>query len=233
MAPTFQPHPITARRLGWSPLRESSDHHPFNRSFQACSLSLQGWGLISPTARNVLTRPPIGTPRRANSPGEGLLILFTSRYGSGQGCPLLRASNEHSFTVRALRARRAPGRSLPTLLRPRVARAQEIVSPYPLGFRTHLYIEQFDFPMEMTPFDFQIFSRARYVPVMLAQLSRDIFLFKRIAGVPKRVIRLCEEWIDRWSCRLGCGPNRARLQRKARLSRIDDGSRCHDHQSFD
>ena len=33
--------------------------------------------------------------------------------GSGRGCPLLRASNEHSFTVRVLRARRAPGRSLP------------------------------------------------------------------------------------------------------------------------
>jgi hypothetical protein len=36
--------------------------------------------------------------------------------GSGQGCPLLRASNQHSFTVRVLRARRAPGRSLPILL---------------------------------------------------------------------------------------------------------------------
>jgi hypothetical protein len=47
--------------------------------------------------------------------------------GSGQGCPLLRASNEHRFTVRVLRARRAPGRSLPILLRPRVARAQETI----------------------------------------------------------------------------------------------------------
>jgi hypothetical protein len=33
--------------------------------------------------------------------------------GSGQGCPLLRASNEHILIVRVLRARRAPGRSLP------------------------------------------------------------------------------------------------------------------------
>jgi hypothetical protein len=32
--------------------------------------------------------------------------------GSGQGCPLLRASNEHILIVRVLRARRAPGRSL-------------------------------------------------------------------------------------------------------------------------
>jgi hypothetical protein len=39
--------------------------------------------------------------------------------------------------------------------------------------------------MEMTPLDFQIFSRARDVPVMLAQLSRNIFLFKRIAGIPE------------------------------------------------
>ena len=35
----------------------------------------------------------------------------TSLERSGQGCPLLRASNEHCFIVRVLRARRAPGRS--------------------------------------------------------------------------------------------------------------------------
>src|SRR4029079_1387330 len=46
------------------------------------------------------------------SPGEGLPVRHTSLKGSGRGCPLLRASNEHSFTVRVLRARRAPGRSL-------------------------------------------------------------------------------------------------------------------------
>ena len=33
--------------------------------------------------------------------------------GSGQGCPFLRASNEHILIVRVLRARRTPGRSLP------------------------------------------------------------------------------------------------------------------------
>jgi len=77
-----------------------------------------------PTARIFLTRPPTGTPRRAISPGEGGPISFISREGSGQGCPLLRASNEHIPIVRVLRARRAPGRSLPILLRPRVARAQ-------------------------------------------------------------------------------------------------------------
>ena len=38
-------------------------------------------------------------------------------------CPSLRASSDHRFIVGALRARRAPGRSLPLLLRPRVPRA--------------------------------------------------------------------------------------------------------------
>ena len=41
----------------------------------------------------------------------------------------MRASNEHSFTVRVLRARRAPGCALPILLRPRVARAKETNGP--------------------------------------------------------------------------------------------------------
>ncbi len=39
---------------------------------------------------------------------------FPFSKGSGQGCPLLRASNEHIHIVRVLRARRAPGHSLPT-----------------------------------------------------------------------------------------------------------------------
>jgi hypothetical protein len=33
-------------------------------------------------------------------------------------------------------------------------------SPSPLSFRPHLHIQQLDFPMEMTPFDFQFFSCA-------------------------------------------------------------------------
>jgi len=49
----------------------------------------------SSTARNVLTHPPAGTPRRALSPGEGFPVRQTSIQGSGRGCPLLRASNEH------------------------------------------------------------------------------------------------------------------------------------------
>src|SRR5437870_9099084 len=60
----------------------------------------------SPTARNFLTLPPTGTPRRAISPGEGLPIFPTSPPGERPDCPSLRASDEHSFIVRVLRARR-------------------------------------------------------------------------------------------------------------------------------
>jgi hypothetical protein len=65
-----------------------------------------------PTARNILTRPPTGTPRRAICPCEGLPISYVSLGGSDRGCLLLRASNEHRFIVRVLRARKAPGHSL-------------------------------------------------------------------------------------------------------------------------
>jgi hypothetical protein len=44
-----------------------------------------------------------------------LRLLTPLLKGVAEGCPLLRASNEHSFTVRVLRARRAPGRSLSIL----------------------------------------------------------------------------------------------------------------------
>jgi len=81
----------------------------------------------SSTARSFLTHPPSGKyfsptlpsdcfaidfPWRASSPGEGLPTLYSSFKGSGRGCPLLRASSDHCFIVGALRARRAPGRSL-------------------------------------------------------------------------------------------------------------------------
>jgi hypothetical protein len=60
----------------------------------------------SHTARSFVTRPPTGTPRRAISPGEGLLIFSTSPSGERPDCPSLRASDEHRFIVRVLRARR-------------------------------------------------------------------------------------------------------------------------------
>jgi hypothetical protein len=42
------------------------------------------------------------------------------------------------------------------LLRARVPGAQDQrgCPSIPLSFRTHLYIQQFDFPVEMTPLDF-------------------------------------------------------------------------------
>jgi hypothetical protein len=52
-------------------------------------------------------------PLRASN--EDPPTSYTSLKGSDQGCPSLRASNEHSFIVRVLRARRVPGRSLPLL----------------------------------------------------------------------------------------------------------------------
>jgi hypothetical protein len=51
--------------------------------------------------------------------------LSTSLHGSGQGYPRLRASDEHRFIVRVLRARRAPGRSLIILRRARVPGAKD------------------------------------------------------------------------------------------------------------
>jgi hypothetical protein len=59
-----------------------------------------------PTARSFRTRPPTGTPRRAISPSEGLPISLTLCSGEQPDCTSLRASNEHRFIVRVLRAQR-------------------------------------------------------------------------------------------------------------------------------
>ena len=95
-------------------------------------------GLAVPQrARNFLTRPPTGTPRRASSPCEGsprprvaraqgiarlpffpFFFLYSSSRvlkGGGQGCPRLRASNEGLPRPRVLRAKRAPGCSRSSL----------------------------------------------------------------------------------------------------------------------
>jgi hypothetical protein len=70
----------------------------------------------SSSARNFLTRPPsdcfaIDFPGRAINPCEDLTPPHTSLKRSSRGCPFLRASNEHSFSVRVMRARRSPGYS--------------------------------------------------------------------------------------------------------------------------
>ena len=84
--------------LGHSPLHQSTMHD-----------------LINDPSKLTRSRFPIWHPWsvRLRASNEASQFLYTSRQGSGRGCPLLRASDEHSFIVRVLRARRAPGRSLP------------------------------------------------------------------------------------------------------------------------
>jgi len=62
---------------------------------------------VSPRQGAGLVEPPLCVPNK------DIPIPPASLKGSGPGCPLLRASNEHIPIVRVLRARRAPGRSLP------------------------------------------------------------------------------------------------------------------------
>ncbi len=105
---------------------------------------LKGWPDWSPTARNFLTRPPTGTPRRATSPSEGLLFpSLHHRTFSPKGVAGL------SFTARIGRAQFHRARSASKkdglaapfhiFLRPRVARAKETnglpVPPTPGGAR--------------------------------------------------------------------------------------------------
>ena len=73
-------------------------------------------GVVS-TARNIPPAQPTAAwqpfIRDALFQQRGSFSSLCLSLGSGQGCPLLRASDEHSFIVHVLRARRAPGRSLP------------------------------------------------------------------------------------------------------------------------
>jgi hypothetical protein len=74
---------------------------------------------------------------------EGLSILYASLEGSGRGCPLLRASNEHPFH-RARSASKKGTWPLPLiLLRPRVARAREHPShATSLRFYHYIYVRR-------------------------------------------------------------------------------------------
>ena len=87
-------------------LRASNEHIPIVRVLEQKTTRIFTI-FLSPSLGVAWLNPPL----RASN--EGHLILSTSLKGSGQGCPLLRASNEHIPIVRVLRARRAPGRSLP------------------------------------------------------------------------------------------------------------------------
>src|SRR5437660_317566 len=85
-------------------LRASSDPHPSNRSFQARSLFLQGWGLIDlplRTSNEDLLRLRVASTEDHQAPSPPL--LQKSAKGSGQGCPLLRAwsVNNYKWSFRA------------------------------------------------------------------------------------------------------------------------------------
>src|SRR5437870_3769922 len=89
-----------------------------------------GWPVRSPTARGFFTRPPTGTPRRAISPGEGLLFPYLHHHTfSPKGVAGL------SFTARIGRA---------TFHRARSASKKDgLAAPYPLlcaSYPLHYFI---------------------------------------------------------------------------------------------
>jgi hypothetical protein len=95
-----------------------------HRTRQSSSSPCIGEGGLAFSCRARVQRGESATARgRAQGIGRLLLLSFLlllplllpSIGGSGQGCPRLRASDEHSFIVRVLRARRAPGHSIPLL----------------------------------------------------------------------------------------------------------------------
>ena len=97
----------------WRSCRSSCARRARLQMLPPSSLGItQGWGLMMSYCARLSHPPPTGTPRRAKNPVEGLPMLSSPLVKGVRGCPLLRASNEHCFTVRVLRARRAPGRSL-------------------------------------------------------------------------------------------------------------------------
>jgi hypothetical protein len=141
----------------------------------------QGWGLIDLPLRapaHPLTRRnvPLSEARAFRS------ILPTLPYGEQPDCPSLHCAHRTLHILPNVPSKLAcffsPGRapmlvyvrpSNEALLRARVPGAQDQRGwpSIPLSLRTHLNIQQFDFPMEMAPLNFQIFSCARNVPVML------------------------------------------------------------------
>ena len=87
--------------------------------------------------------------------------------------------------------------------------------------------------MQVAPLDLQVFGRAGNIPVMFPQLSRDVFLFERIAGILSESYDLvksgCAPWSTgswRYSSERPCNDMEA-------CGRVDDRARHHDHQSFD
>jgi hypothetical protein len=103
-------------------------------------------GMILLTARGFLSRPPTGTPRRAISPGDGLLLrslqyhTFSLKGVAGLSFTARIGRHKCSLQARSLSLQgwglidlplRASHEGSP---RPRVARAQKIIRLHPLPF---------------------------------------------------------------------------------------------------
>ena len=100
--------------------------------FQARSLSLQGWRLIDLPLHTAFHQPTHWHAETCHLPRRGLSNPLYLPLRERPRLPFTARIERAPFTVRVLRARRAPGRSLLTLRRPRVARAQKIIRLHPL-----------------------------------------------------------------------------------------------------
>jgi hypothetical protein len=79
------------RWLGHSPLHQSIMHDSINDPSKLARFRFPIWHPWSV---------------RLRTSNEASQILYTSLQGSGRCCPLLRASDEHSFIVRVLRSKK-------------------------------------------------------------------------------------------------------------------------------
>ena len=97
-------------------------------------------------------------------------------------------------------------------------------------FRPQFDIQEFYFPMEVTSLDFQIVCRAGDVPVILAELSGNIFLFERIPRLSKRVVMTRYQAPAR--ARRGRVGGGLGLEKRHGMGLLDGRPGNHDHQSF-
>ena len=112
-------------------LRASNDHY-YAPSKLACFSSREGCLLDLPLRAAFSPSHPLARRDVPLSHARAFRLSPLCIEGSGRGCPLLRASNEHCFIVRVLRARRAPGRSLP--ISGRALREHRRSTDHPLFF---------------------------------------------------------------------------------------------------
>jgi len=139
MAPTFHPHPITARRQGWSPLRASSDHRFIVGALRArrtvCLLS------------RILLRPRVARAKgTAKLPRlflrlQHLLPLLEHPVDRlrGTGIQAEAAAFQATGRIKLIRRRREPGagradRYADSLMRAAVGMANEVIANNHHGF---------------------------------------------------------------------------------------------------